>query len=187
MSRPLGNPRRSRPELGTGVDPRRGARACLATVSRSPTGALTSPSWLPTSIRFVRRMPVAPATKQVPCHRRSENAPWRPMGADVASLGIPAGMGMLHPVLGEALTIIEVAVTLTIIGTALFGNSALSERAFRLLRWLGNRPEPWGPASHRLRSGKLRMGPRCYSSRPRPPASPPANRWFFAGTVGGPL
>ena len=116
-----------------------------------------------------------------------ECAPWRPMGVGVASLGIPAGIGMLHPVLGEALTIIEVVVVLTIIGTALFGNSALSERAFRLLRWLGNRPEPPGPTSHRFRSGKLRMRAGGAVSRPRPPASSPANRRFFAGTAGGPL
>jgi hypothetical protein len=61
---------------------------------------------------------------------------------------------VLHPVLGEALTIIEVVVVLTVIATALFGNLALSERAFRLLRWLGNRPEPPGPASHRFGGGK---------------------------------
>jgi hypothetical protein len=71
-----------------------------------------------------------------------ERAPWRPMGACVASLGVPVGIGALHPVLGEALTVIEIVVVLTIIGTALFGNLVLSERAFRLLRWLGNRPEP---------------------------------------------
>jgi hypothetical protein len=35
-------------------------------------------------------------------------------------------MGVLHPVLGEALAIIEVAVMLTIIGTALFGSQTLS-------------------------------------------------------------
>jgi len=32
-------------------------------------------------------------------------------------------------------------VVLTIIATALFGSQALSERAFRLLRWFGNRPQ----------------------------------------------
>ena len=83
---------------------------------------------------------------------------WRPMGVGVASLGIPVGTGVLHPVLGEALTIIEIVVVLTVIGTALFGNLALSERAFRLLRWLGNRPEPPGPTSHHFGGGKLPMG-----------------------------
>ena len=32
-------------------------------------------------------------------------------------------------------------------GTALFGSRALSERTFRLLRWIANRPEPDGPAA----------------------------------------
>jgi len=49
-------------------------------------------------------------------------------------------------VLGEIIAVIEVVGALTIIGTALFGSPALSERAFRLLRWIGNRPEPPGPA-----------------------------------------
>jgi hypothetical protein len=72
--------------------------------------------------------------------------PWRTVGAGIASLGAPVGIGILHPMLGEAIAVIEVAAMLTIIGTALFGSSALSERAFRLLRWLGNRPEPPSPA-----------------------------------------
>jgi hypothetical protein len=79
-----------------------------------------------------------------------EHTRWRPMSVGVASFGIPASIGMLHPVLGEALTIIEIVVALTIISTALFGNLVLSERAFRLLRWLGNRPEPPKPTSHLL-------------------------------------
>ena len=49
---------------------------------------------------------------------------------------------MLHPVLGQVIAVSEAVVVLTIIGTALFGSQTLSERAFRLLRWLGNRPEP---------------------------------------------
>jgi len=49
-------------------------------------------------------------------------------------------------VVGEVIAIVEVVVVLAIIGTILFGSLALSERAFRLLRWIGNRPEPPGPA-----------------------------------------
>jgi hypothetical protein len=48
--------------------------------------------------------------------------------------------------LGEAIAVVEVVVVLAIIGTVLFGSLARSERAFRLLRWIGNRPEPPGPA-----------------------------------------
>jgi hypothetical protein len=71
--------------------------------------------------------------------------PWRPAVTGAASLGIPLGIGMLHPLLGEVIAITETAVVLTVIAVALFGSKILSERAFRLLRWFGNRPEPPAP------------------------------------------
>ena len=52
---------------------------------------------------------------------------------------------MLHPLLGGVIAITEIAVVLTVIAVALFGSKTLSERAFRLLRWFGNRPEPPAP------------------------------------------
>jgi hypothetical protein len=55
------------------------------------------------------------------------------------------GIGVFHPLLGEVIAITEIVVALTVIAIALFGNQALSERAFRLLRWFGNRPEPPAP------------------------------------------
>ena len=77
---------------------------------------------------------------------KRERVPWRPVGAGFTALGTPVGIGVLHPVLGEVIAVIEIAVVLIIIGAALFGNLVLSDRAFRLLRWFGNRPEPPGPA-----------------------------------------
>lgn len=85
-----------------------------------------------------------------------DRVPWRSAGARVASLGTPVGIGVLHPVLGEVLAIIEVVVVLTIIGTALFGSQTLSERAFRFLRWIGNRPEPSAPAGRQAASPRRR-------------------------------
>jgi hypothetical protein len=67
------------------------------------------------------------------------------VGAGITVLGTPVGIGMLHPALGEIIAAIEVMMMLTIFGTALFGSPVLTERAFRLLRWIGNRPEPPGP------------------------------------------
>ena len=59
---------------------------------------------------------------------------------------------MIHPFIGVGMAIVELAVALTIIGTALFGSQELSERAFRLLRWIANQPEPptplQGPKDH---------------------------------------
>jgi hypothetical protein len=49
------------------------------------------------------------------------------------------------PLPGEIAAAVELLAMFTIIGTALFGSQALSDRAFRLLRWIRNRPEP--PAS----------------------------------------
>jgi hypothetical protein len=56
------------------------------------------------------------------------------------------GIGVLNHLLGEITATSEVLVVLTIIAVALFGSDALSERAFRLLRWFGNRPEPPAPS-----------------------------------------
>ena len=58
--------------------------------------------------------------------------------------------------LGEVLAIIEVVVAFTIIGTALFGSQALSERTFRFLRWIGNRPEPSAPTGRQAASPRRR-------------------------------
>jgi hypothetical protein len=55
------------------------------------------------------------------------------------------GIGIVNPLLGEVIAITEIVVALTVIGAALFASQALSERAFRLLRWFGNRPEPPAP------------------------------------------
>lgn len=79
-----------------------------------------------------------------------EHLPWRSVAAGATVLGTSVGIGVvLHPMLGEIVAIVELVVALTIIGAALFGSTALSERAFRLLRWIGNRPEPPAPTSGR--------------------------------------
>jgi len=69
----------------------------------------------------------------------------RPVVATLAAAGTPVAGGVLHPILGEIVLLVELVVVLTLVGTALFGNLDLSERAFRLLRWIGNRPEPPAP------------------------------------------
>lgn len=72
---------------------------------------------------------------------------WHLLAVSTGSLVPPICLGVLHPVAGEVFAGVELAVLLVIIGTALFGSRVLSERAFRLLRWLGNRPEPPAPPS----------------------------------------
>ncbi|HUY52287.1 MAG TPA: hypothetical protein VMV92_42380 [Streptosporangiaceae bacterium] len=70
---------------------------------------------------------------------------WRSVGAGATSLGTPLVLGMLHPLLGEVIASIEIAVILMVIAVVLFGSKETCERAFRLLRWFGNRPEPPAP------------------------------------------
>jgi hypothetical protein len=82
-----------------------------------------------------------------PSYPDRAQVPWRPLGTVVTSLGAPIGLGVLHPMLGEAIAVIEILTVLTILVTALFGSQGLSERAFRLLRWFGNRSEPPAPST----------------------------------------
>ena len=70
---------------------------------------------------------------------------WHLLAVSIGSLAPPIVLEALHPVAGEAFAGAELVALLTITGTALFGSRVLSERAFRLLRWLGNRPEPPQP------------------------------------------
>ena len=76
---------------------------------------------------------------------RVQRSPWKTAGAVIVSLGTPAVAEVLHPLLGEIITSAEAVVVLVVILTAVFGNQDQRERAFRLLRWLRDRPEPPGP------------------------------------------
>ena len=76
---------------------------------------------------------------------KAARVPWRPVGTSLISAGVPTAIGMVHPFIGVGMAIVELALALTVIGTALFGSPELSERAFRLLRWIANRPEPASP------------------------------------------
>ncbi|GAA3019726.1 hypothetical protein GCM10017559_49960 [Streptosporangium longisporum] len=56
--------------------------------------------------------------------------------------GAPAIAWVVHPILCGAIVSLQTTIGLFIIGVALFGSARLSERAFRLLRWAADRPEP---------------------------------------------
>jgi hypothetical protein len=76
-------------------------------------------------------------------------APWRALGAGAGVLG-GEGLSMyLHPRLGEILVAVDVLVpvviALTLVYAILWGSWEIKERAFRLLRWIANRPEPPAP------------------------------------------
>jgi hypothetical protein len=69
--------------------------------------------------------------------------------------------------LAAAVIVTVIVVALTLIITALFGSQTMSERAWRLLRWIANRPEPT-PVSTGNQAGLT----GCNSST-RPPVDEP--------------
>jgi hypothetical protein len=71
--------------------------------------------------------------------------PWRALGLSSSAIGGIAAAYYLHPIVGLAIVICETGVAMVTIATALFGSATTSDRAFRLLRWLTNRPEPGAP------------------------------------------
>ena len=88
-----------------------------------------------------------PVDQHVAASRPSrEPASWRTAITGAASLGAPVGIAVFNSLLGEIVAMTEVLVTITVITVALFGSKTLSERAFRLLRWFGNRAEPPAPS-----------------------------------------
>lgn len=103
--------------------------------------------------------------------RTGGRVPWRTAGIGLTSLGTPIGIGVADPLLGQIAIAIELAVAIAIIGRALYGSKALSERAFQFLRWIANRPEPPGPAAPAVTPSPARPSP--VMCRPRPKAG----RW----------
>lgn len=105
---------------------------------------------LPAAANQALTLPVPPSAsdpgQEPPAgHGVTGGVPWRAAGIGLTSLATPVGIWIASPVFGEIVAGSELAVMLTILGTALFGSQTLSERAFRLLRWIGNRSEPPGP------------------------------------------
>lgn len=74
---------------------------------------------------------------------------WRLLGVGAGVLGGEGLTMYLHPALGEALAATDIAVpafaVLALLAAILCGSKETCERAFRLLRWIANRPEPRGP------------------------------------------
>lgn len=67
------------------------------------------------------------------------------MTLGIGALAAPVSLGLLHPLLGWTLVSVELLILLSVLTTALYGSPLRSERAFRLLRWLADRPQPPAP------------------------------------------
>jgi hypothetical protein len=110
--------------------------------------------------------PGVPDARHTTPETAADRIPWRWAGSGVASAGLPAAVGVLHPALGVIVAFVALSAVLTVFGTAMFGSPELSRRAFRLMCWIGNRPEP------RSRGGDLTGGSGAQDSD-IPPASAP--------------
>lgn len=86
-----------------------------------------------------------PARARTTRPRNKTSVALRPLGLSAGAVGAPAVSALLDPLLGQILAGTEIALLLVIVMTALFAPQRLSERAFRLLRWCADRPEPPGP------------------------------------------
>jgi hypothetical protein len=84
---------------------------------------------------------------------RSSSRSGRAAALTSVAAAVPAAAWAVHPALSAVLTGLEAAAGLTVMATALFGSDRLSERAFRLLWWIADRPEPNAPAGRSSCSG----------------------------------
>ena len=88
-----------------------------------------------------------------------------PLALYVAGLGVDAGVGYHSHQVGLTLAFIELTVpavcVLILLSVILFGDDHTCERAFRLLRWIANRPEPPQPTR-----GRVRKQPTAVTRRP---------------------
>ena len=87
--------------------------------------------------------------------------PWRALGLRSSAIGGIAAVCYSYPLLSLAIIICVASVGVITVITALFGSATMSDRAFRLLRWFTNRPEPKAPP---LRSPRLPRGPTAVSA-----------------------
>lgn len=70
---------------------------------------------------------------------------WRALGLGSSAIGGIATVYYAYPIAGLAIVSCQAAIALIVIAAALFGSATTSGRAFRLLRWLANSPEPDAP------------------------------------------
>jgi hypothetical protein len=68
-------------------------------------------------------MTMYPAPTDPTCSVPPQRAAWRAAGIGITSLGFPIGVGVVHPLFGEFIAVMELALMITVICTALFGSS----------------------------------------------------------------
>lgn len=93
---------------------------------------------------------VTPGSPVSPTGRRAS------FGLAATIVAIPTGVALASPTLAAVLASAELTLLLTVLLAAVFAPATISERAFRLLRWMTGQPEPGqptDPARHRSPGG----------------------------------
>jgi len=80
--------------------------------------------------------------------------PWRALGLGSSAIGSIAAAYYSHPLVSLAIIIPGASLAVVTMITALFGSATTSDRAFRLLRWCTNRPEPKAPPPRSPRAAR---------------------------------
>lgn len=65
--------------------------------------------------------------------------------AGLGAIGVPSIACVAHSLLATVLVSTEAIGALAVLAAALIGSPTVSARAFRLLRWIADRPEPAAP------------------------------------------
>lgn len=146
---PAGNDERSRIRQ----EPPRLGRGRQASLVRHVTGAARDT----THGRCTMAGRPAPPAKSR--RRATTRLPWRALGLGSSAVGGIAA-GYSHPLVGLVIVSCVTAAAIITIATALFGSATTSDRAFRLLRWLVNRPEPKAPPIEIRRAARRSRGRR---------------------------
>ena len=99
----------------------------------------------------------------------------RPAGLGLGAIGLPASGEYLNPMVGQVLAIAEIITLLVVVSAALFGARHVSERAFRLLRWCADHPEPRAPSglapAGTASAGVAQLASSCMAASVGPPGA----------------
>jgi hypothetical protein len=82
--------------------------------------------------------------------RRVTGSAWWKLGAGACALGADGAVSYMHPWVGVVLavtdTVVPAIIVLGLVATIVWGGDAKCDRVFRLLRWIGDRPEQPEPS-----------------------------------------
>jgi hypothetical protein len=82
-----------------------------------------------------------PAINPAALHRKAS------FGLATSLLSVPGAVAFLNPGLAVFLFTAELTIVLLVLAAAVFSPRTTSERAFRLLRWMTDKPEPDPPSN----------------------------------------